>query len=127
MSIVVIAGLACAVALGAGIATAAKPKVSSTVSLKTAIEGDDFVFRGRVRSDEPKCERNRKVQITAGHPFTSPPHEEGMVRTDEDGRYELRVMAATNTFGGYRAKALRKRKPAFICKKAVSPIVTGAP
>jgi hypothetical protein len=125
--IVAIAGLACAVALSAAIAVAAKPKVPSTITLRTALEGDEFVFRGRVRSEEPKCERNRKVKITAGHPFDPTPHKEGTVRTDEDGRYELRVPAATNTFGGYRAKALRKAKRRFVCKRAVSEISNPKP
>ena len=109
-------------------ALVAKPRIPSTISLRVAHEGDDFVFRGRVRSAEPRCER-RRVEITAANGFGSEPVLEGTVRTDETGRYELRVPAATNTIGNYRAKALRKERRRFICKAARSEIVneSGSP
>lgn len=123
-----IAALTIVAVVGAAVfagALVAKPRIPATISLRVAHEGDDFVFRGRVRSAEPRCER-RRVEITAGNGFDSPPVLEGTVRTDETGRYELRVPAETNTFGNYRAKALRKERRRFICKAARSEIVNEA-
>ena len=108
-------------AVGAGIGLAGKPRVASTVSLRVTQEGEDTVFRGRVRSEDPRCER-RKVQITAGNGFKTTPVPEGTTRTDETGRYELRVPTVMNGLGSYRAKALRKSRRAFVCKPARSDI-----
>ena len=101
----------------------AKPRIASTVSLQTKEEDPDFVFRGRVRSDKPACERNRRVRITAGNVGDVPPEEEGVVKTDESGRYELRVPQEFNTLGHYKATALKKTRPGFICRVARSEVV----
>lgn len=116
-------GLAALLLAAAAPGLLAKPRHPSTISLRTAQEGAEFVFRGRVRSEKPACLR-RKVEITAGH-FgpKSKPHLEGVTRTNRRGRYELRVLAETNTIGDYRAKALRKERPRFVCKAARSEIV----
>ena len=115
--------VAIAVAGGAGVGVAAKPRFASTITLRPVEEGEDFFFRGRVRSDEPRCERRRKVEITAGNGAADDPIVEGVVRTDEAGRYELRVKTAQNSIGNYRARALRKARRAFVCKPARSEIV----
>lgn len=105
---------------------AAKPRVSSTVSLHTSSEPPDFIFRGRVRSDEGACERRRRVRITAGNGYGASPVEEGIVRTDSEGRYKLVVEAQENTSGNYRATALRKETRRVICRIARSAIDPGA-
>ena len=108
-------------AVGAGAGLAAKPRVTSTVSLRVTQEGEDTVFRGRVRSEDARCER-RRVQITAGNGFGTSPEPEGTTRTDAAGRYELRVPTVMNGLGNYRAKALRKSRRTFVCKPARSDI-----
>ena len=124
VAIVVIA----TVAAGVLNASATKPRFASEISLHTVIEGDDFVFRGRVTSPEKRaCKRYRKVTITAGHIEGVEPEVEGVTFTNRRGRYELRVMAATNTIGNYRARASRKVRPRFVCKRAVSEIVNPEP
>ena len=115
--------LAAAVAAGALATTGetATPRYESTVSLRVTSEGDETVFRGRVRSEDDRCER-RRVRITAGNGFKSPPEPEGTTRTDATGRYELRVQTKFNNIGNYRAKALRKSRRAYVCKPARSDI-----
>lgn len=112
-----------AVAAGGVASVTAKPRIPSTVTLRTVDEGEDFFFRGRVRSEDERCERRRKVEITAGNGFAPEPIVEGVVRTDENGRYELQVKTAENSIGNYRARALRKSRRAFVCKAARSEIV----
>lgn len=118
--------LAFVLALSLGAAAgwlAAKPRFQSTISLRVTQEGDDTVFRGRVRSEDDRCERRRRVEVTAGNDGLGKPHPEGTARTDERGRYELRVPTEFNTIGNYRAKALRKSRRAFVCRAARSEIV----
>lgn len=103
--------------------SAAKPRIPSTVSLRVTQEGEDTVFRGRVRSEDERCERRRKIEVTGGNDEFGEPHPEGTTRTNRRGRYELRVPTEFNTIGNYRAKALRKSRPAFVCKAARSEIV----
>ena len=121
----VVLALAAAFALAGapGVGVGAKPRIPSTITLRPVEQGEDFYFRGRVRSDDPRCERRRKVEITAGNGGASEPIPEGLVRTDENGRYELRVKTAQNSIGNYRAKALRKARRTFVCKPARSEIV----
>jgi len=117
--------VAVAALLGLAVAAgAAKPKYDSSISLKTAPEGDEFVFRGRVRSEQPRCKRRRRVEVTAGHDFSARGTIlEGVTRTDRRGRYELRVEAEQNTLGGYRAKTPRKARKRHVCKGARTPVV----
>lgn len=119
----VFAAVAGLLAVGAGIA--AKPKVASKVTLKTAVKGEMFVFRGRVQSRKAACRRNRKVRITAGHLSGAKPpfHEEGTVRTNRKGRFKLEVPAKMNSIGAYRARAQRKAKRKFVCKPANSQVI----
>ncbi|MGI9019289.1 MAG: hypothetical protein ACR2G3_01090 [Solirubrobacterales bacterium] len=95
----------------------------STITLRVTQEGQDTVFRGRVRSPKPACERNRRVRITGGNDSVGTPATEGETTTDELGRYELSVPTALNNIGNYRAIALRKERPRYICKRAVSEVV----
>lgn len=114
---------AIAVAGGGAAGVIAKPRIPSTVTLRAVDEGKDFFFRGRVRSDDARCERRRRVQITAGNGFASKPIVEGVVRTDENGRYELQVKTAENSIGNYRATALRRSRRSYVCRAARSEIV----
>lgn len=121
-------GLVAVVAVAAGgvASVTAKPRIPSTVTLRAVDEGEDFFFRGRVRSEDERCERRRKVEITAGNGVTPEPIVEGVVRADENGRYELQVKTAKNSIGNYQARALRKSRRAYICKVARSPVVNPA-
>jgi hypothetical protein len=123
--VISVALLAAAIAAGALAASGqtAKPRTPSTITIRAVDKGEDFFFRGRVRSEDPRCERRRRVEITAGNGFLEEPVVEGVVRTDGAGRYELQVKTAENSIGGYRAKALRKARRTYICTTARSEIV----
>lgn len=113
-----------AIAVGGVASVTAKPRIPSTVTRRAVDEGEDFFFRGRVRSEDDRCERRRKVEITAGNSAArGGPIIEGVVRTDETGRYELQVKTAKNSIGNYQARALRKSRRAYVCRAARSPIV----
>jgi hypothetical protein len=78
----------------------------------------DARFSGRVKSDEPKCERNRKVKvILVEQDLTGRGDETGPIgttRSDENGRWVF--TDDKPGFGEYIAKAGRKPKGDLICK-----------
>jgi len=75
-------------------------------------EGD--YFEGRVFSDDPACEKGRKVVVK----YLDGDDKVGSDRTDGGGVFEVRVdgVAASGT---YKAIAKRKQTPGMICKKGV--------
>jgi hypothetical protein len=78
----------------------------------------DARFSGRVKSDEAKCERGRKVKVILVEPHVPDRGDEtgpiGTTRSDENGRWVF--TEDKPGFGKYRAKATKKRKGDVICK-----------
>jgi hypothetical protein len=83
----------------------------------------DARFKGRVKSDEPKCERNRKVTVILVEQDLPGRGDEtgpiGTARSDENGRWVF--TDDKPGFGDYIAKAAKKQKGDLICKRDKSP------
>ena len=73
-------------------------------------EGD--YFEGKVSSDDPTCEKGRKVVVK----YLDGNDKVGTDKTDGGGVFEVRVDGAAAS-GTYKAIAKRKELPGMICKK----------
>jgi hypothetical protein len=77
----------------------------------------DAKFSGRVKSDEPRCERGRTVKVILVRVAKArgiEPGPIGTTRSDADGRWEFR--STKPGFGEYVAKAKGKRKGNLRCR-----------
>ena len=108
----------------------AKPRIPSTVGAKERFDSSSFelVFFGHVHSRKAGCRRGRVVKLRVINRFGGqPPVTLGADRTDETGRWEIR-MPSDGLGGDYVAVALRKSTPGFICRSARSaPVDFGPP
>lgn len=79
------------------------------------------VFKGRVTSDAPRCERGRTVKVILVEPKPTrrgTPTTVGTVRSNENGRWRLETDKPGE--GEYVAKVTRKRKGDVVCKPDTS-------
>ncbi len=112
-----------------GVASAHTVRHDSAVSLHVKKNGQQAdSFEGKVISDRPRCERNRKVAIYRR--VKGPDVLIGTTTTDADGNYAF-VLPGDARSGTYYAVARRKvlRSDAehrHVCKRAVSNDVTVA-
>jgi hypothetical protein len=135
-------GLIAAAALGLAMALAAPAgageaeRVKTKVTIKDACNGKfgnpgfecrmaararrqyEARFSGRVKSDEPKCERGRKVKVILVEVWHGrrglKPGVIGTTRSNENGRWVYKQVKPG--FGDYIAKATKKTKGDIICK-----------
>jgi hypothetical protein len=128
VAIYVTAAILVVAAVGAGVATAHKKKIKSTVTIAW---DDNFVppydegdrFEGNVGSKKKKCRKDRKVKVfrTQGNQLI------GTDQTNNQGRYVVAVGREASP-GDYFAKAKKKlikknKKHKHVCKKAISPTI----
>jgi hypothetical protein len=115
-------------AVGAGVVTAHKKKIKSTVTISwndnivgPYDEGDRF--EGDVGSKKKKCRQDRKVTVKRVGGATV-----GSDRTNDQGHYRVQLSGDAAS-GDYFAKAKKKlikknKKHKHVCKKATSPTIT---
>ena len=113
------AAAACAVAglmALCGSAGAAKPKAKSEISYANEFGPEEFIHKGRVRSESEKCVRNRIVTL---YNEQNPSQPIGTDKTNRKGRYRI-VLGQDSLAGDYFTRAARKPKPRIVCKRARS-------
>jgi hypothetical protein len=116
-------------AVGAGVVTAHKKKIKSTVTISWTDnvvgpydEGDRFA--GDVGSKKKKCRKDRVVEVKRVGGSTV-----GSDQTNDQGHYRLQLTAPPEAASGeYFAKAKKKllkknNKHKHVCKKARSPAI----
>jgi hypothetical protein len=132
----VVLALGVPVALTASAGAGELEKVETKVTIKDACNGKfgspgfecraeararrqyEARFSGRVKSDEPRCERGRKVKVILVEVWQSrhglEPGVIGTTRSNENGRWVYKQVKPG--FGDYIAKATKKTKNDLVCK-----------
>jgi hypothetical protein len=114
-------------AVGAGIATAHKKKIKSTVTIawddNNVLYAEGDRFDGDVGSKKKKCRKGRLVQVKRVGGSTV-----GSDQTNDQGHYRVQVTGEASP-GDYFAKAKkqvirRNAKHKHVCKKAASPAIS---
>lgn len=110
--------------VGAGIAAAHTVRADSEVTIRYSDAKERF--QGRVSSERPGCERNRRVVV-----FRDTPGQDVRIGSDRTGDNGFWAVAANNAVGDFYAKVVRrKRTPeghTHVCRAAVSPTITVEP
>jgi hypothetical protein len=100
-----------------GTASAHKPRIQSKVTIHTFYDtqSSEFVYYGRVRSDERACRRHRTVLLVNEQGSGAV----GADLTNRRGHWEIR-QGSDGLSGDYYARVKRKVTNRFICKGARS-------
>jgi hypothetical protein len=98
-----------------GAASAGKPRFETKLSYSNEVDGLDFVHKGKVRSDQRACEKDRKVRLFAEEVKGSL----GEDRSNRKGKYRI-VLKADSIATDYYTTTRKVEKPGFICKRGES-------
>jgi hypothetical protein len=122
--LVVLATVLGLLTVGAGIAAAHTFRADSEVTIRYNDVRERF--HGRVSSERPSCERNRRVVV-----FRDTPGQDvriGSDRTNDNGFWAL---ADNTAVGDFYAKVVRRERTpgghTHVCRAAVSPTITVEP
>jgi hypothetical protein len=122
--LVVLAAVLGLLTVGAGSAAAHTVRADSEVTIRYNDARERF--QGRVSSERPRCERNRRVVV-----FRDTPGQDvriGSDRTNDNGFY---AVADNNAVGDFYAKVVRRERTpeghTHVCRAAVSPTITVEP
>jgi hypothetical protein len=127
VAIYVTAAILVVAAVGAGVATAHKKKIKSTVTIQWSDNDDPYdatgeTFSGDVGSKKKKCRKGRQVTVKEQGGVSV-----GTDKTNKQGHY--RIVVGNADSGAYFAKVKKKvikknQKHKHVCKKARSDTIS---
>jgi hypothetical protein len=88
----------------------AKTPIPTKLTIHVEIDGDNYHFSGKAKSDKAACEARRRVSLYENGPV---PELVGTDRTDPQGNWQIDKVGGGDS---YHAEVAKREKPNYACK-----------